>query len=135
MSRLPTSEPIGRGGISLNKKTDPIRGEIWYIDFDPTVGAEIRKMRPAVVISSDGIGNLPIKLVAPVTEWKNAFAGKSWLVRIDPDSRNRLAKTSAADILQIRGVDLRRFANRLGHISPAVLDEIAAAVAIVVESP
>ncbi|MDB9317343.1 type II toxin-antitoxin system PemK/MazF family toxin [Nodularia spumigena] len=42
----------------------PKRGEIWLVNFDPTVGAEIKKVRPAVVISSDSVGKLPIKLIA-----------------------------------------------------------------------
>jgi mRNA interferase MazF len=38
----------------------PQRGEVWLIDFDPAVGAEIRKLRPAVVLSVDAIGRLPL---------------------------------------------------------------------------
>jgi len=41
------------------------RGDIWRVNLDPTVGAEIKKSRPVAVISSDAIGVLPIKLVAP----------------------------------------------------------------------
>jgi mRNA interferase MazF len=52
----------------------PQRGEIWLVNFDPTIGTEIRKTRPAVVVSSDAVGRLPIKLVAPVTDWKEHFA-------------------------------------------------------------
>ena len=44
---------------------NPGRGEVWDIDFDLTVGAEIQKTRPAVVLSINSIGHLPIKLVAP----------------------------------------------------------------------
>lgn len=47
------------------------RGEIWLVNLDPTIGAEIRKTRPNVVVSSDAIGVLPIKLVAPLIKWKN----------------------------------------------------------------
>ena len=111
----------------------PLRGDIWLVNFDPTLGAEIRKTRPAVIVSSDGVGRLPVKLVAPLTEWKDAFGESAWLVRIEPDTRNGLSKTSAADMLQLRGMDLRRFVSRLGHVSPELMDEIAAAVAIVVE--
>jgi mRNA interferase MazF len=39
------------------------RGEIWSVNLDPTIGAEIRKTRPVVVISSDAVGVLPIKSV------------------------------------------------------------------------
>ena len=84
-------------------------------------------------MSSDGIGRLPVKLVAPITEWKDVFGESAWLVRIDPDRRNGLRKTSAADVLQLRGIDLRRFVNRIGRLSPELMDEIAAAIAIVVE--
>ena len=45
----------------------PKRGEIWLVNLDPTVGAEIQKTRPAIVISSDYIGKLPLKLVVPIT--------------------------------------------------------------------
>ena len=117
----------------MSSISPPVRGDVWLVNFDPTIGAEIRKTRPAVVVSSDGIGRLPVKLVAPITEWKDAFGNCAWLVRIDPDSQNGLSKTSAADALQLRGMDLRRFVSRLGHVSPELMDEIAAAVAIVVE--
>jgi hypothetical protein len=52
----------------------PKRGEIWLVDFDPAVGAEIRKIRPAVVINVDNIGRLPLRMVVPVTDWKPLYA-------------------------------------------------------------
>ncbi len=113
----------------------PRRGEIWWVNLDPTVGAEIRKRRPAIVVSSDAVGRLPLKLIAPITEWKDAFAGNLWHVRIDPDPVNGLDKASAVDTLQLRGVDIRRFVSRIGSVSIPLMDEIAAAIAAVVESP
>ena len=41
----------------------PKRGEVWLVDFDPAVGAEIHKLRPALVVSVDTIGRLPLRLV------------------------------------------------------------------------
>jgi mRNA interferase MazF len=90
------------------------RGEVWRVNLDPTIGAEIQKTRPVVVVSSDAIGILPIKLVAPVTDWKDRYAHSSWHVKIDPDTANGLTKTSAVDTLQLRGVDNSRFLKRLG---------------------
>ncbi len=109
------------------------RGEIWLVTLDPTVGAEIRKTRPVVVVSSDAIGALPIKLVAPLTEWKDYFAGNVWHVKATPDSMNGLAKTSAVDTLQLRGVDTQRFVQKLGRVSPEVMRSIVAAIAAVIE--
>jgi mRNA interferase MazF len=95
------------------------RGEIWRVSLDPTIGAEIRKARPVVVVSSDAIGALPIKLVAPLTEWKDYLAQNIWHVKVAPDSTNGLTKISAVDTLQLRGVDTQRFVQKLGSVSPS----------------
>lgn len=44
------------------------RGDIWLVSLDPTVGSELRKTRPAVIVSSDGVGRLPLKVVVPQTD-------------------------------------------------------------------
>ena len=111
----------------------PKRGEIWVVNFDPTIGAEIRKARPAVVVSSDAVGRLPIKLIAPITDWKGSFGGNLWHVQIRPEQTNGLTKTSAVDTLQLRGADIQRFVSHLGRVSSVVMQEIAAAIAAVVE--
>ena len=103
------------------------------MDFDPTKGAEIQKCRPAIVISSDAIGKLPLKLVAPVTNWNIGFEGNLWHVRLEPNSTNGLSKASAADALQVRSVSLDRFISRLGRISQQELEDIVQALAAVVE--
>ncbi len=97
------------------------------------MGAEMRKTRPVIVISSDSVGRLPIKLVVPLTTWKDAFSHNMWHVRIEPDAGNGLTATSAADALQIRGVDTGRFVGRLGRVPDAVLEDIGAAVLAVIE--
>ncbi len=106
---------------------------MWVVNFDPTVGTEIKKTRPAVVISSDAVGRLPIKLIAPVTDWKEHFSRNIWHVRIDPDRANGLSKASSVDALQLRGVDTQRFVRPLGRVSAGVMDEIVAAIAAVIE--
>lgn len=115
------------------KLVSPKRGEIWLTDFNPTVGAEIEKIRPAVVISSDAISVAPIKLVAPVRNWKDLFAGDYWHVRIVPDRSNNLEKISSIDALQLRGVDPQRLLHKIGRVSSDKMEEIATAVAAVVE--
>ena len=111
----------------------PKRGEIWLVNFDPTVGAEIKKVRPAVVISSDSVGKLPIKLIAPITDWKTYFSSNFWHVKIEPNSINRLNKDSAIDTLQLRGADLQRFIRKLGSVSEITMVEIIASIATVIE--
>ncbi|WP_181884027.1 type II toxin-antitoxin system PemK/MazF family toxin [Cylindrospermopsis raciborskii] len=118
--------------LSINPDL-PKRGEIWLVNFDPTVGAEIKKVRPAVVISSDSVGKLPIKLIAPITDWKTYFSSNFWHVKIEPNSINRLNKDSAIDTLQLRGVDLQRFIRKLGSVSEITMLEIVASIATVIE--
>ena len=118
--------------LSINPDL-PKRGEIWLVNFDPTVGAEIKKVRPAVVISSDSVGKLPIKLIAPITDWKTYFSSNFWHVKIEPNSINGLNKASAIDTLQLRGVDLQRFIRKLRSISEITMLEIIASIATVIE--
>jgi mRNA interferase MazF len=111
----------------------PKRGEVWLVNFDPTIGAEIKKKRPAVVISSDAIGVLPIKLIAPVTDWKDRFSNNIWHVKIQPDNANGLSKASAIDTLQVRGVDVQRFIRKLGRLPSSTMEEVTAAIAAIIE--
>ena len=111
----------------------PKRGEIWLVNFDPTIGAEIKKKRPAVVVSSDAIGVLPIKLIAPVTDWKDRFSNNIWHVKIQPDNTNGLSKASAIDTLQVRNVDVQRFIRKLGRLPSSTMEEVTAAIAAIIE--
>lgn len=49
------------------------RGEIGLINLDPTIGAEIRKTRPAVIVNDDAVGILPLRVVVPITDWKERY--------------------------------------------------------------
>lgn len=107
------------------------RGEVWMIDLDPTIGAEIKKTRPAVIVSDDAIGVLPLKVIVPVTGWKDRYAVAPWMVRLDPDANNGLDKASAADAFQVRSVAQERFVRQVGTLSQAAMEEITRALAVV----
>lgn len=93
----------------MAKVPAPKRGEIWLVDFDPAVGAELRKLRPAVVVSLDTIGRLPLRLVVPITDWKPQYANYPWFVQLSPTAANGLAKDSGADAFQTKSVSEQRF--------------------------
>ena len=116
-------------------KETPKRGEVWDVDFDPPRGSEIGKKRPAVVISEDAIGRLPLRIVVPITQWTARYAGYPWFVRIAPTSTNGLSKESGADAFQVKSISEKRFARRRGALTTAELDDIAAAIAICVGVP
>jgi mRNA interferase MazF len=113
----------------------PRRGEIWLVDFDPAIGAEIQKIRPAVVISLDTIGRLPLRLVVPITDWKPQYGSYPWFVELPASSTNGLAKDSGADAFQTKSVSQTRFVRLLGQLTAAQLDDIASAIALCVGAP
>ena len=107
------------------------RGEVWLIDLEPTVGAEIKKVRPAVIVSDDAVGILPLKVIVPITDWKDRYAIAPWMVRLEPDANNGLGKPSAADAFQVRSVAQERFVRSLGALSATDMKEITKALAVV----
>ena len=112
---------------------NPKRGEIWQVDLDPTVGSEMQKSRPCVVINADGIGRLPLRLVVPLTGWTAAYACYPWCVQITPDAANGLTKVSAADTFQTRSVSVLRMLTRLGKLPDISTMAIAKAIALCVD--
>jgi len=77
------------------------QSEIWLIDLEPSLGAEIKKSRPAIIVNDDRLGKLPLKFIVPITDWKDRFDIAPWMVKIEPNSTNGLSKTSSVDCFQI----------------------------------
>ncbi len=104
------------------------QSEIWLINLDPTIGAEIKKIRPVIIINDNYLGKLPLKIIVPLTDWKERYAIAVWMVQIIPDKQNKLSKTSAADCFQIRSVSENRFIKKVGIISLNQLEKIQFAI-------
>jgi mRNA interferase MazF len=109
------------------------RGEIWQVNLDPTLGSEIRKRRPAVIVNRDSIGPLPLKIVVPITGWREEFAKAPWLVPLERNPRNGLVKKSAADAFQVRSVSELRLVKRLGEVEALDMERIEDALALVLD--
>ncbi len=124
MARIPSSGRTGQKIIA------PRRGEIYLCSFDPTVGHEIRKTRPAVVIQND-IGNCysPLTIVAAITSTTSPAQYPVEVV-IPPTPENGLKVTSAIRLDQIRTVDRRRLVRRIGTVDGPMLDRVDEALKI-----
>jgi mRNA interferase MazF len=90
------------------------QGEIWLIKLDPTVGAEIKKTRPVIIVNDNALGKLPLKVIVPITDWKDRYEIASWMTKLEPDKENGLTKISAVDSFQIRSVTQERFVKQIG---------------------
>ena len=100
------------------------QGEIWIINLDPTVGAEIKKTRPVLVVNDNSLGKLPLKIIVPITEWKDRYEVAPWMIKLKPNSKNGLTKDSSADCFQIRSVSEQRFILKLRKVDDATMDEV-----------
>lgn len=109
------------------------QGEIWLINLDPTVGSEIQKTRPALIVNDDDLGVLPLKIIVPITDWKDKFINAPWMVKLSPDNKNNISKTSSLDCFQIRSVSEERFVKKIGIINNLVISEVKKSLQIVLD--
>lgn len=56
------------------------QGEVYLINLDPTIGAEIKKTRPAIIVNDDALGKLPLRVIVPLTDWKDKYKVAPWMV-------------------------------------------------------
>jgi mRNA interferase MazF len=107
------------------------RGEIWLINLDPTVGAEIAKKRPALIVNEDGVGKLPLRVVAPITNWKPHYRLVPWMVELPSDERSGLDKPSSADCFQTRSISEKRMIQKIGEATPEQMERAEKGLATV----
>jgi len=107
----------------------PHRGEIYLVQFDPTVGHEIQKTRPALVIQNDVSNQYsPITIVAAISSQFSETPYPREVI-IEP-AESGLPKRSAVIVNQIRSVDCQRLGKRLGHLSGATMKRVDEAIKI-----
>ena len=87
------------------------RGEIWWVEFEPSVGSEIRKTRPAVIVSNDAANrNLARVVVVPITSNTGRQYPGEAIVSVGGQSSKAMAD-------QIMAADKSRLKNQLGTLS------------------
>ena len=113
----------------MGQKLKPRRGEIFLVNFDPTVGAEIRKTRPALIIQNDTSNRYsPITIVAAITSHNG---GKLYPTEIKVGAaEGGLDNESLVLLNQIRSIDTQRLVRKLGALSPARMEEVDAALSV-----
>ena len=82
-----------------------------------------------MIVSDDHLGKLPLKVIVPVTDWKDRYQLAVWMVKIIPDATNGLSKTSSIDCFQVRSVSEKRFVKKLGKLSSVQRDHVKEALA------
>jgi len=112
---------------------NPKRGEIWLVNLEPTIGQEIKKKRPIIVINSDLYSPIALRIVIPLTTWQNKFVNRPFMVKIVQDKINGLDQDSAGNVLQIRSLSTQRFIDKIGVVSNQVMGELLAGLIISID--
>ena len=116
-------------GRAAQKVTFPRRGDIYLVSFDPTVGSEIRKTRPALVIQND-VSNRhsPVTIVAAITSKFDIPPYPAEVVMETADSG--LSQRCAVLLNQLRTVDRQRLIKKMGRAENNVMERIDQAILI-----
>ncbi len=97
--------------------TQVLRGEVYWVSLDPAIGTEIRKTRPAVVVSPDDMNAaLPRVIVAPITSKGQPLGCRPELIFNGKSARVLLD--------QIRCVDKARLVRKTGRIDPVLWRDV-----------
>lgn len=105
----------------------PRRGEVYWVNLDPTVGTEIATTRPAVIISND-LGNeySARVIVAPLT---SRGTGRVYPFEVlIPAGEGGLTETSKVALDQIRAIDKRRLGQRIGVLTASRMRDVDQAI-------
>lgn len=101
-----------------------IRGGVWWVDFEPSTGSEIRKVRPAVIVSNDKANEqLGRVVVVPVTSTVGRVYPSEAVVLVE-------GKQSKAMVDQIMAADKSRLKNKLCVLPASDMRKIDRAVRI-----
>ncbi|WP_315788809.1 type II toxin-antitoxin system PemK/MazF family toxin [Fischerella sp. JS2] len=107
----------------------PKRGEIYLVSFDPTLGAEIQKTRPALVLQND-IANeySPITIVAAITSQFDETLYPTEVLIKPPEGG--ITINSVVLLNQIRSIDKQRLVRRLGELNQETMEQVNQAIQI-----
>ena len=102
------------------------QGDVFRVNFDPSVGAEVKKARPAVVVSND-VNNehSPIISIAPIT----SNVSRVYLFEVEiPAGTSNLTSRSKIMVNQTRAVDKVRLVQLIGSLPAALMAQVKAAL-------
>jgi mRNA interferase MazF len=105
----------------------PKRGEVYLVSFDPALGTEIQKTRPALILQND-IANRhsPITIVAAITSQFEEPLYPTEVLITPPEGG--LSVPSVVLLNQIRSIDRRRLVRRLGTVAPGTMERVNRAI-------
>ena len=108
-------------------------GEIYWVNLDPTIGDEIKKRRPVVVLNGGHYKHLKLAIVVPVTTWSSYWEKNPFFASLESNTKSGLNKKSVVDCFQIRAVSHNRFAEKIGEISNDEIAQIKRSITLILD--
>ncbi len=84
-----------------------------------------------MIVNDNTLGKLPLKIIVPLTDWKDRYEIAPWMVKVILDRQNKLAKDSSADCFQIRSVAEERCIKKVGQVDIETMNKVRKALAAV----
>ena len=107
----------------------PKRGEVYSVNFEPTVGAEIKKTRPALILQNDVANQYsPITIVAAITSQFDKMLYPTEVFIKSPEGGLKI--DSIVLLNQIRSIDKQRLVKHLGTLKPETMEKINGTIEI-----
>lgn len=104
------------------------RGEVWRLAADSSAEKYGANQRVVIILSSDALAVLPLRVVVPLLVWRETFATAPWMVRVPPVLNSGLERVMAADALQVRSVSTVWLTEKLGSLPDRITNQVSAAV-------
>ena len=76
------------------------------------------------MINDDRLGWFGLRIVVPITQWKDYYEDYPWIIKIENSTENGLSKTSGIECFQIKSFSEERFLKKIGNISTELVDQI-----------
>lgn len=100
------------------------RGEVWWVNFDPSVGGELQKQRPAIIVSNDTSNKFLNRVqVVPLTSNVERLYPSEAYVTVNGKQNKALAN-------QLTTVSKQRLSNTLGRLSDADMQRVEQAIRV-----
>jgi len=106
-------------------------GDLYWVNLAPTIGDEIQKKRPVLILNEGHEKHLNLAIVVPITSWNSAWENHPFFITLLPSGQNGLKKKSVVDCFQLRAISHKRFCGQIGVIRSDEMEQVKRAVAFI----
>lgn len=115
---------------AVSPPSNPQRGEIWWVNFYPQKGHEVMKKRPALVVGEPQLGDWGLRILVPIFTERGHYKKVPWFVPVPATDKTGMENDGEVDASQVKSLSIDRFGDKLGEVSPTVLDEVLEAIVL-----